>query len=131
MEHTDKTRIPHVPVILLDLARTGDAAYIQRHAVLDDVGEFAFGEDVADGHASARFQDPERLVENELFVFFGDEVDDAIADDAVRRAGKEVYGRDAGVDEGDVVVVELCGDLVGATEHVLSQQSANLHLHLT
>lgn len=82
---TIKSSSAKIASIVFDLARSRDAADIQRQIILQRGGEIFLQEDVADGHSAARSEQSRNLVERQLFLCLGHEVDHAVADDAVCR----------------------------------------------
>jgi hypothetical protein len=81
-------------------------------------------QDIAERDPAAGFQEAPDLFEDEVFVGVRDEVDDAVAGDAV---GYGVWehrdGRDGGFDEGDVLGVRgFEGVAVREGEHVLGER---------
>lgn len=69
--------------VAVPLARACDAADVEGHVILDVSRHGTLREDIADGHSSAPFETSKHLIEDELFLVFRHEVDDAVADHAV------------------------------------------------
>ena len=121
-KHTAESGIGQVLFVLGKLARTSNAANIHGNIVPQLVRKRLLGKDVRHGDPAAWLEQAMHLLEDKSLVGIGDEVDDAVGDDAVGCLRLERDVGDDALDERDVVCVLLGGfDLVGAGKHVLEE----------
>ena len=103
------------------MARTSHATNIQGDVLPQLVGKLLPRKDVADSHSTAGLEQPEHLSKNGLLVRVRDEVDDAVADDAVGGVVGKWDGCDGTLYEFDIGCVDLRFVCVGFGNHVLER----------
>lgn len=119
---TIKPGCSEVRFILAHLTRTSHAANIQGDVLPQLIGKLLTREDVADGQSTAGLEQPEHFGENGLLVRIWNEVDDAVADDAVGGVVGKWDGCDGALDEFDIGCVDLGFVCVGFGNHVLEKE---------
>ena len=113
---------------MLNLARSGNASNVQCHISTNMFRHRLLGQDVTYGDSASGFEQAKHLVENDLLLILRNQVDDAVADDAICAGVRQVDIGDEGFDEAYIDQFGQVSIFVRSCKHILRQLENSYYL---